>query len=175
MGAPLPGMAAAFIDTASGFKVDPPAPFTVQPAKSAAYDIAVVINSLTGSPSLGAGDSYLCQIGYKHLPDSVDLSQDEINQQVEAPEWLDHVAGALAGSFTVTGKSTFVLDGASGVELIGRPKDTSHASGVFVSMIDTPLGRTTLNCATRPDELDTATAAFRLIRAAITPPGTKAP
>ena len=40
-------------------------------------------------------------------------------------------------------------------------------------MIDTPRGRTTLNCATRPEEIDGALNSFRLIRAGVTPPGTK--
>jgi hypothetical protein len=172
---PISGQAAGFVDGASGFKVDPPAPFTVRPAKSATYDLAVVINSLTGHPSLGAGDTYLCQIGYKHQADDVALTQDEINQQVEEPDWLDNAAAALGHSFTVTSKSTFVLDGATGVELVGMPKDATHASGVFVSMIDTPAGRTTLNCATRPEEVDSAAAAFRLLRSAIKLPGTTVP
>ena len=42
-------------------------------------------------------------------------------------------------------------------------------------MVDTPKGRTTLNCATRPEEMDAAVNQFRLIRATITPPGTTAP
>jgi len=37
-------------------------------------------------------------------------------------------------------------------------------------MIDTPRGRTTLNCATRIEELEGALNQFRLIRAGITLP-----
>jgi hypothetical protein len=167
-----PAMAIPFVDTASGLRVDPAAPFVVQPAKSRSYDIAVVVNSLTGTPSLGIGDTYLCQIGYKAIPENADLAQEEINLQVQKPEWLDNAAQALSQAFDIVGKTSFVLDGATGVELIGKPKDPAHASGIFVSIIDTPKGRTTLNCATPSGELDNAVAQFRLIRAGITPPGT---
>ncbi|MDR3474481.1 MAG: hypothetical protein P4M09_22760 [Devosia sp.] len=167
-----PVVAAPFVDAASGLKVDPPQPFVVAPAKSQTYDVAVVVNSLTGAPPLGAGDNYLCQIGYQGLPGNADLDQEEINLQVEQPDWLDHAAAAMSRSFDVTGKATFVLDGATGIELVGKPKDSTHASGVFVSMVDTPKGRTTVNCATRPEEIDGAVNQFRLIRASVTLPGT---
>jgi hypothetical protein len=166
--------AAGFIDGKSGFAVDPPLPFVVSPAQTTTYDVAVVINSLTGTPSLGAGDNFLCQVGYKSLPGNADFAQDDINLQVEQPEWLENAAAKLSGSFEVTGKATFVLNGATGVELIAKPKDATHAAGIFISMIDTPAGRTTLNCATRPEEIDGAIEKFRLIRAAIIPPGTTA-
>jgi hypothetical protein len=170
-----PATAGAFLDGATGFAVDPPAPFIVAPSKSKSYDLVVIINSTTGSPSLGAGDNFLCQVGYKRLPDNHDLTQDEINLQQERPARLDGVAETLSRSFDVTGKATFVLNGATGIELIGKPKDTTKAAGVFMSMIETPQGRTTLNCATRPEEIDKAVDQFRLIRASITPPGTRAP
>jgi len=172
--AALPASAAGFVDEKSGLKVDPPQPFVVAPAKTQSYDVAVIINSLNGSPSLGAGDNYLCQIGYKALPDNADFAQEEINLQVEQPEWLDNAAAALSQTFDVTGKATFVLGGATGVELVGKPKNGAPGAGVFVSMIDTPTGRTTINCATRPEELDGAVNQFRLIRASITLPGGKA-
>jgi hypothetical protein len=171
----FPAVAAGFVDAATGLKVDPPAPFNAEPSRSSTYDAVAVINSTTGAPPVGTGDSYLCQVGYKKVAENADLQQEEINLQVEQPDWLDAAAKALSQSFDITGKATFVLDGATGVELIGKPKDAAHASGIFVSMIDTPAGRTTLNCATRPDHLDAAVNQFRLIRAAITPPGTKGP
>lgn len=170
----LPVSAASFVDPVTGFKVDPPAPFVVQPAKSASYDITVVINSLSGSPSLGAGDNFLCQVGYKGMPGNNDFTQDEINLQITSSDRLDKVAAALSRNFEVTGKTIFELDGVTGIELIGKPKDAGKTAGVFVSMIDTPAGRTTLNCATRPEEIDKAAEQFRLIRSSITPPGTPA-
>jgi hypothetical protein len=137
--------------------------------------VTVIVNSLNGSPSLGAGDDYLCQVGFKAERESAAFTQEEINLQVEQPEWLEGVAQALSRSFEVTARQTFVLHGATGVELVGKPRDAAQGSGVFVSMIDTPKGRTTLNCATRPDEIDAAVNQFRLIRTGITPPGTKGP
>jgi len=172
---PLPAFAAGFVDEASGFKVDPPQPFVVAPAKTKSYDLAVVVNSLSGKPSLGAGDNYLCQVGYKAEPENADFAQEDINLQVEQPEWLDNAAQAMSQTFDIAGKATFVLNGATGIEIIGKSKDPAHGSSVFVSMIDTPKGRTTLNCATRPEEMDAAVNQFRLIRATITPPGTTAP
>ena len=167
----LPAHAAPFIDTASGLKIDPPQPFVVAPAKSTTYDVAAVVNSLTGSPSLGAGDNYLCQVGFKKLSDNADFSQEEINVEVQQPDWLDNAAAALSKTFDVTGKATFVLDGAAGIELVGKPTDPAHGAAVFVSMVDTPNGRLTLNCATRPDEIEGALNQFRSIRASITLPG----
>ena len=175
VGLAAPVLAIPFEDPKTGFKVDPPEPFDVLPAKSQTYDIAVVINSRSGSPAPGAGDSYLCQVGYKALPDNAGFAQEDINLQVQQPQWLDGAAAQLAQSFDVTGKSTFMLGGATGIELIGKPRDPAHAAGVFVSMVDTPAGRTTLNCATPADQLDTAVNAFRLIRASITLPEIKAP
>jgi hypothetical protein len=174
LAAVLPALAAGFVDDKSGFAVDPPQPFIVAPAKTQTYDVAVIVNSLTGKPSLGAGDSFLCQVGYKSQPDNTDFAQEEINQQVEQPAWLDNAAAALSQRFSVTGRATFVLNGAMGIELIALPKDTAHSAGMFISMIDTPSGRTTLNCATRPEELDSAVKQFRLIRSGVTP-GAKTP
>jgi hypothetical protein len=173
----LPGSvsAAGFVDPTTGFAVDPPQPFVVAPARSASYDVTVIVNSLNGSPSLGAGDDYLCQVGFKAEKESAAFTQEEINLQVEQPEWLEGVAQALSKRFEVTARQTFVLHGATGVELVGKPRDATRASGVFVSMVDTPKGRTTLNCATRPDELAAAVNQFRLIRTGITPPGAKGP
>jgi hypothetical protein len=169
-----PAAAAGYVDSGSGFAVDPPQGFIVAPAKSPSYDLAVIVNSLSGSPSLGAGDNYLCQVGFKALPESADFTQEEINLQVAQPDWVDNAAAALSQTFNITVKQTFVLDGATGIELVGKPKDPAHASGVFISMVDTPKGRTTLNCATRPEEIDGAVNQFRLIRTSITPPGTMA-
>lgn len=166
-----PAFAIPFEDPATGFKVDPPAPYFVLPAKSSHYDEAVVVNSTTGSPSAGLGDKYLCQVGFKAQPNSAGLNQEEINLQVEQPDWLANAATALSQSFDITSKTTFVLDGATGIELVGQPKG-GHGAGVFISMIDTPAGRTTLNCATPPDELAGALNQFRLIRASITLPTT---
>lgn len=168
----LPAAAIPFEDPATGLKIDPPQPFVVAPAKSKTYDVAAVINSLTGAPPLGAGDNYLCQLGFKKLPDNADFAQEEINLQVEKPEWLDNAAAAMSKTFDVTGKSTFVLNGAAGIELVGKPKGGTPGAAVFVSMVDTPIGRTTLNCATRPEEIEKAVNQFRLIRASITLPGT---
>jgi len=165
-----PAAAAGFVDAATGFAVDPPAPFLVAPAKSPSYDVATIINSATGSPSLGVGDDYLCQIGFKAEAQSADFTQEEINLEVEQPNWLDNAAAALSRTFDVTTKQTFVLDGATGVELVGKPKAGVPGAGVFISMIDTPRGRTTLNCATRIEELEGALNQFRLIRAGITLP-----
>ena len=169
-----PVHAASFVDPVSGFKVDPPAPFFVLPAKSTTYDLAVVINSQSGSPSMGKGDNFLCQIGYKSLPDNNDLAQDEINLQSGSPDRLEGVAAALSRSFEVTDKAVFELNGATGIELIGKPKNPDQTSSVFVSMIETPAGRTTLNCATRVEEMDKAADQFRLIRSSITPPSAPA-
>lgn len=169
-----PAQAAGFIDGATGFAVDPPPPFAVAPARSTTYDVAVVINSLSGSPPLGEGDNSLCEAGYKGQAEPAGLTQEEINLEVARPEWLDGVAAALSQSFEVTGRQTFVLGGATGVELVGRPKHGAPGAGVFISMIDTPAGRTTLNCATRIEALAGALNPFRQIRASITPPGTAA-
>jgi len=164
-----PAFAIPFEDPATGFKVDPPAPYFVRPAKSNHYDEAVVVNSVTGSPSAGLGDKYLCQVGFKAQPGSAELNQEEINLQVQQPDWLSNAAAALSQSFDITSKTTFVLDGATGIELVGLPKG-GQGAGVFISMIDTPAGRTTLNCATPSDELAGAVNQFRLIRASITLP-----
>jgi hypothetical protein len=167
---PAPASASGFRDEKTGLVVDPPQPFVVAPAKSPSYDVVAIVNSLAGKPSLGPGDSYLCQIGFKAEADSADLSQEEINLQVAQPGWLDNVAQALSRSFDVVAKQTFVLGGATGIELVGKPKNNGPGAGVFISMIDTPAGRTTINCATRLDELDGALNPFRLIRAGVTPP-----
>ncbi|HVX80556.1 MAG TPA: hypothetical protein VHB23_04200 [Devosiaceae bacterium] len=172
---PLPAIAIPFVDPASGFKVDPPQPYYLKPAKTNSYDLAVVIYSATGAPSVGAGNSYLCQVGYKSLPDNADFDQEAINLEVQRPEWLENAAQAMSQTFDITAKATFVLDGATGIELVGKPKDPAHGSAVFVSMVDTPAGRTTLNCATRPEEIDKAVNQFRLIRSSITLPGTPHP
>ena len=164
-----PALAIPFEDPATGFKVDPPAPYFVQPAKSATYDEAVVIKSTTNTPPTAPGDPYLCQVGLKKAADPGALTQAAINRQVQQPDFLANAAGAFSETFDLTSQSTFTLEGATGIELVGTSK-TGDGTGVFVSLVDTPAGRTSLSCVTTADQLDNALAPFRLIRGAITLP-----
>ena len=73
--------------------------------------------------------------------------------------------------FTNTGTQTHLV-GTSDLAVIDPgPDDPAHGAAVFVSMVDTPNGRLTVNCATRPDEIESALNQFRSIRASITLPG----
>ena len=164
-----PALAIPFEDPAIGFKVDPPAPYFVRPAKSTTYDEAVVIQSTTNTPPTAPGDPYLCQVGLRKAADPTALTQAEINSQVQQPDFLANAAAAFAQTFDVSSQATFTLQGATGIELVGTSK-TGDGTGIFVSLVDTPIGRTSLNCVTPADQLDNALAPFRLIRNAITLP-----
>lgn len=173
-GAAGPALAIPFEDPATGFKVDPPPPYFVQPARSTTYDEAVVIKSTTNTPPTAPGDPYLCQIGLKKAADPGALTQAAINDQVGQPDFLANAAAAFAQTFDVSSQATFTQQGATGIELVGTSK-TGDGTGIFVSLVDTPIGRTSLNCVTPAAQLDNALAPFRQIRNAITLPTKAAP
>jgi hypothetical protein len=165
-----PVLGAPYEDPATGFKVDPPPPYFIKPVKISLYDEAVVVDSATNAPPMAPGDPYLCLIGLIKAPDTGSPTQAEINSRTQHGEFLANAAGAaLSKAFDITSQSTFTLDGATGIELIGTSK-TGTGKGFFVSLVLTPAGSTSLNCVTPADQLGAALAPFRAIRGAITLP-----
>lgn len=169
----LTGAASAipFEDPAIGLKVDPPAPFFVIPAKSKTYADVVGIGSTTGSPPVGRGNPFLCEIGYVPVTAYAGMTQPQLNNLANDPEWVERAASALQTHYAISSKAFFSLDNAIGAELVGTPKTASDGgTAVFVSIVDTPAGRTTLNCATPAEAMTSALAQFRKLRDGITLP-----
>ncbi|HRJ69720.1 MAG TPA: hypothetical protein PK812_08930 [Beijerinckiaceae bacterium] len=164
--------AAAQSDPAARFAARPPAPFTVAPSSHPGNDRALVINSRSGKPTAANADGTLCKAAFKAAPSNAKLSQQQINGMMSTPEWRQNARAALEQAFSVNSGAVFSQAGVSGLEFVGTPKIGPGAAKtrVYLSMAETPAGRTTLSCATLASELETALPVFRAIRASLTMP-----
>lgn len=164
--------ALAVEDAATGLAVSlPSADFTVEPSSlRGGYAASFGVNAVSGKPSL-VGGQYLCDVGFEPNPQSAEISQSDINTEVEKPEWADMIAESMAVFFKFIDRQSFSLAGASGVEFIAIPNARDGETiRIVVSMLETPHGRTTVSCATSTDQLEEALPIFRAIRAGVTPP-----
>lgn len=161
-----------FEDPQTGLVLDPPAPFVIVPATSSTHKLAVGVVSTSGKPATSPGNPYLCELLYDPVTGNAAMTQAEMNLLVQDPAWIEQAAAPLERGFSIDSKGTFELKGALGVEIVGTPKPGGPSkSGIFVSLLDTPVGRMTLNCATPAAGMPDALPALRAIRASITPPG----
>lgn len=166
----LPAIAAE--DKATGLVVElPEAEFIIEPSTlTGQYTANFGVNTVSGEPSL-IGGKYLCEVGFQPGPQNADLTQDEINATLAAPEWVAMAQGRMSSIFEFDGTEQFELAGATGYQFIAIPKQAGAEDvRVVLTMIETPKGRTAISCATNEQQLDQALPVFRTIRQGVTPP-----
>jgi hypothetical protein len=168
-----PVQAQRFTDPGSGFAVNPPAPFTTeQTSNRRQFDVGVGISSTTGRPRLAGSGRYVCEAGFKAAPQNASLSRAEINALVDKPEWVNIAKATFELIFRVTSQRRFTLEGYRGLEFEAIPKAGPGAEDVrvFISVVETAKGRTTLLCLTQKDDYKAARPQFRAIRGSINLP-----
>ena len=164
---------AAFEDAASGFRITPPQPFSVQRSvEKRPYDISVGLNSATGKPRLAGRDRYLCEAGFKANAENASLDRDTINALGDGEEWIAHLKSVYEKTgMIVLATGRYTLQGFRGLELEGKaPPHAPDDVRIYIAFSDTPKGHTTLRCVTLADDYIAALPQFRAIRDSITLP-----
>ena len=167
-----PSRAFAFEDPATGFGIAPAAPFSAEPDRRPPFDVWAGVKSATGKPEIRGTGKFICEAGFKAAPENAKLSRDDINALVDKPEWMNHARTALELAFHIDDQQRFALQGYRGFEFQGRPKSGPGAEDarMFLSMVETAKGRTTMICVTAASGFEAAVAQFREIRATINLP-----
>ncbi len=168
----LSSPALALTDETTGLAVDPPPPFVASTGQHPRHDAVINIKSTTGTPHGANVDGSLCTVAYKHAPQNARLSQDDINAGIVKPEWMARMKAGFQLAFALDEPVPFQASGISGVELQGRPKAGPGAQEVriYISLVETPKGRTMMTCATKQADMPKALPQFRKIRDAVRPP-----
>lgn len=167
-----PSRVFAFEDAATGFSIAPPAPFTAEPAQRRQFDVGAGVKSATGKPEIRGTGQFVCEAGFKSAPQNANLTRDDINAMVAKPEWMNVAKAMLELAFQIDRQQRFTLQGYRGFEFQGRPKAGPGAEDarMFMSMVETAKGRTTMICVTAASGFQSAVAQFRAIRATINLP-----
>lgn len=159
-------------DAATGLAIDLPDDFTVEAIPPAApYTANFGVKSASGTPANFDGEAWLCQVSFAPAPQNADLSQDEINNMVTSPEWLQLAKDSMAPVFDFEQDSGFELAGFNGHEFVAVPKQAGAENvRLVLSMLETSKGRTAISCVADEATLDEALPVFRTIRDSVAPP-----
>ncbi len=164
----IAGPAFALTDAATGFGIDPPAPFTVEVSASLAEDRAFSIRSSTGMPP-AAGTGALCRAGFKAIPAAPGADQAALNAKVDRPEVRAEMLKPLKPRYVIEREEIIIVKGLRGVAYVATPRSGPNAADVRVvmSFLETPKGRISLTCATPAASLEAALPVFETIRASL--------
>lgn len=158
---------------ASELKVPVHPPFeSVQGQPSARADQAIHLRSMTGDPPANPADGPLCTVTFKAMASNAQSTQKQINDFVDTDDYRKMVAGMIGLTFSVDRIGPFKAGGVTGVELLVRPKSGPDFENArqFMSLGETPQGRTTMACSTTAKAFASAIPKFRNIRSGITFP-----
>lgn len=156
-----------------GLSIDPPATFIVTQGKPGEQAL-LKIKSATGKPPAANVDGSLCGVGFREAPQYANMTQAQLNQQTGGEEWHGMALATLRLLLDVDAGKPVDLHGIRGMEFIGAPKAgvadaRSKNVRMFLTMFDTPKGRTSFSCATTVDALEQALPVFRAIRDTLQP------
>lgn len=160
-------------DAATGLAVTlPEADFVVetipaQPPYTANFGVKAGANG----PAPFEGEAYLCQVSFAPAPQNADLSQDEINEMITSPEWLEVAKQSMSQVFDFESDTGFKLADYRGHEFVAVPRqEGAEDVRLVLSMLETAQGRTALSCVAHADQLESMLTTFRTIRDGVTPP-----
>jgi hypothetical protein len=162
----------------SGLSVDPPAPFVVTRGQFVVTPeqtgpiVMLRITSSTGKPAPADGDGTLCDVVFRENPENAGVSQEEINQRVSGPQWHNDALASLRTSLDVDPGQPVERLGIRGMEFVAtlRLPASARKVRIYMVMLETPKGHTTMTCATPAEGFADALPQFRAIRDTIRPP-----
>jgi hypothetical protein len=157
-------------DSATGFAITPPDSFSVhRTSNRRQFDVGVGIRAKGDSASARSDGGFLCEAGFKSAPQNASLTREQINAFVDDPDWRNLVRANLRMIFEIVTEEPFTLQGYRGVELTLRPKSAAGGGDVrlFMSLVETPKGRTTMVCYSSASGISAALGTFRGLRQTI--------
>lgn len=167
---PVAGYAAS--DNASGLAVNPPENFRVEKSSHRRHDVAFAIFAKNGKPVAANRDGSLCKVAYKSAPQNARVSREQINSLTVTKDRQNMVRRILGRVFEIGSLQVIDHQGYKALEIHATPKVGPDAANVrlFLAMIETVKGRTSLTCATRKSAFPAALKDFRAIRATVNAP-----
>ena len=166
--------ARALSDPATGFAVDPPAPFKAELIGFRGTELDYGVSSTTGQPAVAGTGNVLCKLRYQPAGAARDakITQDWLNGRNADADWRKAKRREIAPALSVVEEAAIDLAGVSGVEYIAIPKAGPNPADVRVhlSILETPKGRLTQTCATPVTGFEAARVIFGQIRSSITLP-----
>lgn len=155
-----------------GFGVNPPAGYAVEPmTPNAGFDLQYGVRDTTGGgPKLSPGDVYTCMVGFMYQPTYAQHSQQAINDNLTGAKEITRTR--MAETFDLKGFETFRQGDVEGIEVLGVPRAEQFkgVALVMISIMENPVGRAVVSCPGMVEEIDTAPAVFRAIRATVSMP-----
>jgi hypothetical protein len=168
------GTTSAFYqDPTTGFALTPPKGWTVEQSSGRRqFDVGVTVNPDAGRPRKAGNGPGVCEAGFKAAANNAGLTQKEINDLVNKPEWVKLARTTIELVFQISGQQRFTLQGFRGIEFQGRPKAGPNAENarIFMSIVETPKGRVSMVCAIDKADFAGALPKLRAIRAGINLP-----
>nr|WP_314257742.1 hypothetical protein [uncultured Devosia sp.] len=171
----LTAPAQAYEHAATGFGVDLPEEFVVDPdiPQQDDYDIVVGINPVSGNPAPADTNPHVCQAGFQGSDGNAGMTQKQINvMAAKNNDWTRQIVAAFSQVMDIGAYENFTLSGIVGIQLITTPKFGPDAANnrIVLSFMETPKGRTMLVCTATRDNIWAALPVFKTIRGGITPP-----
>jgi hypothetical protein len=164
--------AETFNDSAFGLSVESSDGWTGGQLVPDRADAIFGFNVRSGFPPTIGKSAYLCTVTFNAASRNAELTQDEINTMIASDEWQSMTKESLASALILDGATPFTVQGVQGVEYSGMPTTGPDAENVrvYVTILETPKGRTTQSCATTRSAFYDALALFRELRDGIAPP-----
>jgi hypothetical protein len=168
----LSAPAIAQTSAVDAFAVKLASPYKVAPSSHPINDSTFAITTSAEKPRPSSSDKVLCKAGFKLAPQNAKLSQAQINSFVGSDQWRQGSRATISRGFKIESDAGFNDKGVAGHEFVAVPLQGPDASRtrVYLTIAETPAGRTSMSCATFVEDFAAALPAFRAIRAAITMP-----
>ncbi|WP_417310094.1 hypothetical protein [Devosia sp.] len=165
-------LAESFEDDATGLAVDASDAWTGARAEDDGADAMFGFTARSGTPPIAGNSGYLCAVNFTAAPQNGDLSQAEINEMIISDNWQEMSRSILSQVMIIDTAEPFMRDGVRGFEFTATPRVGPDAQAVrlYLTMLETPKGRTAQSCATTRDAFETALPMFRELRDGTTPP-----
>lgn len=134
------------------------------------YTAMIAIKGRSGHPFI-AGETVapICIAAFLPLSENTSATQVEINAAVS--EWIARVEETMAQAVRVETREPFEFKGLAGQKLVATPLGTFTAkTRIVLYVMETPRGRTVVNCSANAETLAKAMPTYDLIRDGVTPP-----
>ena len=159
-------------DEASGLSIAASDAWDARQVKYKGNDVMFGFNPRSGFPPIAGNGAFVCAVNFTLAPGNADLTQDEINAMISSNAWQAMTRDILETELVLADAEPFVVEGVQGVAFTGMPTIGEGAENVrlYLTMLETPRGRTAQTCVTTRAAFDDALPMFRELRDGISPP-----
>ena len=159
-------------DPASGLAVSVEGDYVVENWDlQAPYTAMIAVKGRNGHPFIpGETMAPICVAAFQPLPENASATQAEINASV--PEWVAQVEAIMAQAVRFEAREPFESKGLSGYRFVTTPLGPAFPAKMrlVLYVMETPRGRTLVNCSADAETLARAMPTYDLIRDGVTPP-----